>query len=224
MSRMHLPRFTAPRRTLVLPLALSLGGCAAGTAREAIHAGEAMPGAARGQPGVQVTSVLAEGLTLPDVELRQVTGTGYEVTHIGGRRGEAGVLHSVAVGERVCTLPCSAAVDDQAELFFGAPGAPSSKTFRLREPGGLLFTVRPGDEDQRKVGITLATLGGISSFVGLIAAPVGAGVQADGFLKLGVGTLVTGAVLLAIGIPVAISGNTTFVRSTSPPGAVALSW
>ena len=155
---------------MVLQLALSLGGCAAGTgtAREASHSRAALPGAAREQPGVQVTSVLAADLGLPDVELRQVTGTGYELTHIGGRMGEAGVLHSVAVGRRVCTLPCSATVDDQGEFFFAAPGAPSSRTFRLQEPGGLVFTVRPGDKDQRKAGITLATLGGISSFMGLI--------------------------------------------------------
>ena len=61
MSRMHLARFTYVQRVMVLQLALSLGGCAAGTgtAREASHTRAALPGAAREQPGVQVTSVLA---------------------------------------------------------------------------------------------------------------------------------------------------------------------
>jgi hypothetical protein len=207
-----------PIRPLALLLSLFVAGCAAAE-RPAMGPDTTIePPPSRLQPGVlRVTSALARDAPSVEVELRQVTGTGYEVRYLGGPMGEAHVPHAVAIGRPLCTLPCSVLVDGSQELFFTGPGLEATPPFALSaDSGEVRFTVRPGSAARSAAGTTIAVLGGMSAAFGAVALPIGGATHSGGLAKLGAAMLIPGAVVLGTGIALVLTGRTTYVKRTAP--------
>jgi hypothetical protein len=120
----------------------------------------------------------------------------------------------------VCVTPCGAPVDPNGTYRVGGGAIRASNPFRMpRAAGTVLVEARTGSTVKHWVGVGLAIGGGVSALTGALYLSLARDTSNDGFTNtrssfkgLGIGYLVIGAILVAIGIPLAASSTSVEVR------------
>jgi hypothetical protein len=124
---------------------------------------------------------------------------------LGFRRRNS--IYEWATG-RVCTAPCDDRVGDSVHGFvFDGPGITQSKVFHLGDhPGDVTFRVRTGSASAHVAGYFLAW------FSGAFVAPGIAFTATSelGFRPIGIGMLVSGAAVAALGFGLYYGCRTTY--------------
>jgi hypothetical protein len=126
----------------------------------------------------------------------------------------------------VCTAPCNVAVDPNGIYRIGGGAVRPSEEFRMPRPqGNVLIDTQAGSTVKHWVGFGMI-LGGLGAVAGgtlLYFAAPSAGTQTDAFGDVsntqrnfdhaaGITYIVIGAIVAAIGIPLAASSTSVTVR------------
>ncbi|GEL75598.1 hypothetical protein [Myxococcus virescens] len=149
----------------------------------------------------------------PEVSLFRVTSEGYGTVATTGGTGTVGIVHY----QRECTMPCDVTLrDPTTDFFIAGSGITPSRRFTLLDHGrDVSLKVDPGSSGLRTTG-WLATIFGVSLAVaGGVAMALDGTVSSDSSLpkdntlrKMGMGSLIGGGALVAIGLPLFIFNGT----------------
>jgi hypothetical protein len=118
----------------------------------------------------------------------------------------------------ICVSPCGAPVDPNGTYRVGGGTIRASDPFRMpRAAGTVLVQARTGSTVKHWVGVGLAIGGAASALTGALTLALASETKNDDGTKTlargwGITYLVIGAVLLAIGIPLAASSTSVEVR------------
>ncbi len=141
------------------------------------------------------------------------SGTGTTMGH--GPKGPTfgAVTMDGVVSSSVCSAPCDIGVDASGGkyFFFGGEGIADSERFRLHGTGDpAMFRVSPATRGASGSGLVFAVLGGGGVMFGATMLVIAAKQSSSSVAKVGGVTLGLGAALMALGIPLILSGRTTF--------------
>ncbi|MFY1828348.1 hypothetical protein ACN47A_20660 [Myxococcus fulvus] len=152
----------------------------------------------------------------PEVSLFRVTGEGYGSVATTGGTGTMGFIQY----QRECKMPCDVTLrDPTTDFFIGGSGITPSSRFSLLDLGqDVSLQVDPGSAGLRftgwfstLVGLSLVALGGVTYAIAPEVDELHTKSDRNGWVKLGVGSMLGGGALLAIGIPL-IAFNGTDVK------------
>jgi hypothetical protein len=161
-----------------------------------------------------------------EIALGTLTGTHVHIesddpskplTLIRVERPVAAFYGPAAVPAEVCMSPCDQAVSvgPRQVFFLGGYGIFPSAEFKLSGSGSVRIKASPGSGGRVLGGGVLAIFGGLGTLFGSIGIPVGVALNERDGIYAGVGILVPGVVLTAIGIPLIVTGRTTFTLKSS---------
>lgn len=123
------------------------------------------------------------------------------------------------VGEErvVCALPCEQDVAfPDHEFLVDGPGVTPSSKFRLTElahHGRANLSAKAGDYGLFVLGVIGTVVGSLAASVGAPLALVGAARRTDVLTGAGIAALLTGGLLLVLGVPAILNNSTIITRA-----------
>lgn len=142
------------------------------------------------------------------IERRAHTVEGWETTYL------VPFFHSTEQWETACAAPCVVHLDSNATYRVGGSGVATSRSFTLPKVGAsgpLTLHVQARSALLATAGTVLTTAGAVVTMVGLVStlySPSITSTQAEAEVrKASVVILISGGVLLAVGIPLLLTGK-----------------
>ena len=142
------------------------------------------------------------------VALNQITSIG----HVIG----TGAVGSIYAWKQRCRIPCSVAVERDAQYFISGDGITPSGVFSLPQLPSVTLSVKAGSLRFRSSGLMLTIFGGIAVIGGLsslIMIPIFSSTDTAGFKHDNSGYLIGGGVATGLGSVLLISGIVMVMRS-----------
>lgn len=128
--------------------------------------------------------------------------------------------HGTSDFETVCEAPCDMQLPINDDYMIGGNGTKTTARFKLKAQGGGSVTLKVDGPNWFAIvgGGTLAVVGGMTSYVGLLMAAAGSdhSNSSDGAGTAGLACFVIGGGVAALGIWAFVRGNSTDIVQTSP--------
>ncbi len=149
----------------------------------------------------------------PEVSLFRVTSEGFGTIATTGGAGTVGIIYY----QRECTMPCDVTLrDPTTDFFIAGSGITPSRRFTLLDHGqDVSLKVDPGSAGLRTTGwiatifgVTLALAGGMTMALDSKMSSDSSLPRDNTWRKVGMGSLIGGGALLAIGLPLFIFNGT----------------
>lgn len=160
----------------------------------------------------------------PEVSLFRVTGEGFGSVATAGGPATVGIINY----QRECKAPCDVTLrDPTTDFFIGGAGITPSQRFTLQDYGrDVSLQVNPGSAGLRFtgwfstiIGVSLAALGGLAYAMAPEVNELHTQSERNSWVKAGVGSLIGGGALMAIGIPlIAFNGTDVKFVPNKPAG------